>query len=193
MLTSSPSSPWGRAARFVSPLGSTPGVLAAVGIYIAGAAFRSPGIRATGTDAMVAIAIAEIAIVLPLKLLVGRSRPNAGEGTHAFNPFSGDVSFPSGHTTVSFALASVISGHAQRPWVSWTAYGVAGLVGLARVQERSHFFSDVVAGGLIGTFVGRTVVSRNQTLRDPGGSRVVVTLTPALLDGGLGLCLTARF
>jgi len=193
LTPASPNTSWGKAATWVSPLGSTPGVLGAVGIYVAGAAFRNPEVRATGTDAMVAIAIAEIGIVLPLKLLAGRARPNADMGPHSFKPFSGDVSFPSGHTTVSFALASVISAHADNAWVTCAAYGAAGLVGLARVQERSHFVSDVVAGGLIGTFVGRTVVSHNRALRAEGRSKLVVTFAPAVLDGGYGLSFSARF
>jgi len=193
MATSSPHSSWGRAAPTVSPLGSAPGVLAAVGLYAAGAAFKNPEVRATGTDAMAALAIAELGIVFPLKYLVGRARPNEDAGTHQFKPISGDVSFPSGHTAVSFALASVVAAHVNNPWVSCALYGMAGLVGLARVQERSHFVSDGVAGALIGTFVGRTVVNHNEKLRGEGRSKLVVTLGPAVLAGGLGLCVAARF
>jgi membrane-associated phospholipid phosphatase len=184
---------WGRIAGDVAPLGSTPGVLLAVATYVAGAAFHDPEVRATGADAMAAIAIAELALAVPLKVLVGRSRPYSDEGTHSFHPFTGGVSFPSGHTTVAFALASVLSEHAGRPWVSGIAYGMASLVGLARVEQRSHFLSDVVAGGLFGTFVGKVVVAHNRELRAGGPAKLVVTVAPAVLAGGYGLSLTARF
>lgn len=182
-----------RVAKDVEPLGSTAGILVAVGLYAGGAAFGAPEVKATGTDAMIAIAIAELGLVVPLKVLAGRSRPYSNEGTHAFHPFAGGVSFPSGHTTVSFALASVIAEHADNVFVSVASYGLAGLVGLARMEQRSHFLSDVVAGGLIGTFVGKVVVAHNQTLRFAARSRLVVTVTPALMAGGCGVTFSARF
>lgn len=181
---------WDRAAKAVEPLGTAPGALMAIGVYLAGTAFHAPEVRATGTDAMLAVAISELAFVVPLKLLAGRSRPSANRGIRDVHPFGGGASFPSGHTTVSFALASVIATHADRAWVSWTAYGLAGLVGVARMEQRSHFLSDVTAGALIGTFVGKVVVAHNQGLRRPG---ISVSLAPALFQGGYGMTLSARF
>jgi len=183
---------WNRAAKAMEPFGSVAGVGIAATLYLAGPLF-GPEVRSTGTDAVVAIAIAELGITLPLKELVGRARPVDNQGTHSFRPFGGGQSFPSGHTTVAFALASVVSEHADRVWVSCTAYGIAGLVGLARVEERNHFLSDVVAGGLIGTFVGRVVFDRNQILRGKGSSKLVVAFSPVLMAGGAGLSLSAKF
>lgn len=184
---------WDHIAKAVEPFGSAPGVGIAVGLYLGGAAFANPEVKATGTDAMLAIAIAELAITFPLKELVGRARPYENEGTHSFHPFHGGQSFPSGHTTIAFALASVVSFHSESAWVSGVSYGIAGLVGLARVEQRDHFLSDVVAGGLIGTFVGRVVVVHNQALRSAGPSKVAFSFTPLLLDGGFGLRLVAQF
>lgn len=184
---------WARTAADLAPLGSTPGVLLAVVTYAGGAALREPEVRATGTDAIAAIAIAELAIAVPLKVLAGRSRPYSDEGSHALHPFAGGVSFPSGHTTVAFALASVLSEHADRPWVSGVAYGLASLVGAARIAQRSHFLSDVVAGGLIGTFVGKVVVGHNRLLRGAGTGALELAVSPVLLDGGCGVRLSARF
>lgn len=97
-------------------------------------------------------------IALVMKEMVGRSRPPAHRGVFHFSPFSGSASFPSGHATQAFTVASVIAAHYRdNPWVDSAAYGVAALVGAARINHNAHFASDVLAGALIGTAVGRTV------------------------------------
>ena len=101
-----------------------------------------------------------------IKGVVGRRRPNTGLGPHSFSPFQGDYSFPSGHATGAFAFASVIATHYDSPWVDATAYGIAGLVGLARIQLNAHWASDVVAGGLIGGVIGHHLVYFNERWRE---------------------------
>ncbi len=182
-----------RFAKNVQELGGTPSILIAGGTYLAGIAFKDPEVRATGIDAMATMGIAQLLIVLPLKVAMGRSRPEENQGTHDFHPFQGGQSFPSGHTTQAFALASVISEHADRPWVSVVSYGLASCVGLARVEQRKHFMSDVVAGGLIGTFIGKSVVSYNQSQRADARSKVTMSFAPMLQPGGYGLSVAMRF
>lgn len=184
---------WDRAAKNIQNLGAAPSVVIAGGTYLAGVVFKNPEVRATGIDTMVTMGIAQLLITLPLKELAGRSRPSTNLGTHDFHPLNGGQSFPSGHTTQAFALASVISEHADRPWVSCLSYGLAGLVGLSRVEQRQHFMSDVVAAGLIGTFVGKTVVAYNQKLRADAHLKVTMSVTPLLQPGGYGLSLALAF
>ena len=186
-------SSWDRMAKASETLGGPASVLIAGGIYIAGVAFKDPEVRATGIDIMATMGIAQLLIVLPLKGLVGRDRPDQGTGTHTFNPLHGGQSFPSSHTTQAFALAAVIAEHADRPWVSVVSYGLASLVGLSRVEQRQHFMSDVVAGGLIGTFVGKAVVSYNQGRRADARSKVTMSFAPMLQPGGYGLSVAMRF
>jgi membrane-associated phospholipid phosphatase len=64
---------------------------------------------------------------------------------------------------------------------------------VARMEQRAHFMSDVVAGGLIGTFMGKAVVSYNQTLRADGHSKVAVSFAPTFQPGGYGLSLAMKF
>lgn len=184
---------WDRGAKAVQELGGVPSVLIAGGTYLAGVAFKEPEVRATGIDAMVTMGIAQLLLTLPLKTLVGRSRPEAGRGDHDFHPLHGGASFPSGHATQAFALASVISEHADRPWVTGLSYGLACLVGVARVEQRKHFVSDVVAGGLIGTFVGKSVVSYNQSLRSRAHSKVALSFAPTVQPGGYGFSVAMVF
>lgn len=184
---------WDRDAKAVQTLGGTASVLIAGGTYLAGIAFKNPEVRATGIDTMVTMGVAQIMIALPLKLLVGRSRPYTDTGTHDFHPFTGGQSFPSSHTIQAFSLASVISAHADQPWVTGLSYGLAGLVGLSRVEQRQHFLSDVVASAVIGTFVGKTVVAHNQALRVEARSKVTVSFAPMVGPGNYGFSLTAKF
>jgi len=147
--------------------------------------------RSVVVDMGVATVLAQAAI-LPLKYGLGRARPADGKGTHDFHPFSSRDAFPSGHATQAFAMASALSLRSTEPWVGWCAYGVAGLVGVARLGTRDHHASDVVAGALVGTVMGRTVVRINQGIRSRAG-RAEFNLTPAFSPGFQGLTLTARF
>lgn len=192
-MTKHANSSWDRDAKAIQNLGGTASILMAGGTYLAGVAFKEPEVRATGIDTMVTMGIAQLLITLPLKVLVGRSRPRDDQGTHDFHPLNRGESFPSGHTTQAFALASVISEHADRPWVSCLSYGLAGLVGLSRVEQRQHHLSDVVAGGLIGTLVGKSVVVYNQSLRAQHRSTLSATFAPTLQPGGYGLSLAMKF
>ncbi len=54
-----------------------------------------------------------------LKLAVGRARPNqTAEDSDEYHPFSGDSSFPSGHATQAFSVASVVAfSYPDKPWL----------------------------------------------------------------------------
>ena len=146
----------------------------------------------TGLDAAEASLIAGAILGPLLKSAVGRSRPSRQEGAFHFKPFGGGVSFPSGHTTEAFTVATVISEHYPQFWVRSLAYGTAALVGISRIQQNAHFASDVLGGALLGTLVGRTVVLRNGERRGTP-SKVKVSLTPDFGPGYQGAALSVRF
>lgn len=80
-------------------------------------------------------------VVSRLKIWSNTNRPN-GE----------PHSFPSGHTSVAFALAHFMHkeyGEISR-WYSIGAYTCATTVGLMRIAKNAHWVSDVVAGAGIG-------------------------------------------
>ena len=78
-----------------------------------------------------------------LKALFPRLRPDGAD----------DKSFPSGHTSRSFAAASTLYER-QGSGVGIPAFVVAGLVGVARVEGDKHYWGDVAAGAVIGTASG---------------------------------------
>lgn len=114
-------------------------------------------------DGLEASIIASVVICPVVKFAVGRERPRQDQdGSDDFRPFSGNSSFPSGHTTQAFTIATVVARTWSDQWyVGALAYGVAASVGLARINDNSHYLSDVLAGAALGTAVGWAVVGWN--------------------------------
>ncbi len=141
----------------VEPLGQLASFGVVAGLYGGGMVWHRPTLRRTAVEALAASVVAGGVVTPLIKLAAGRARPRQKLGTEAFVPFSGDESFPSGHTTQAFAVASVIAAESPSLWVDLLAYGLAGSVGAARVYHDAHFLSDVAAGAAIGTLVGRSM------------------------------------
>lgn len=119
-----------------------------------------------------------------LKLVFGRARPWQGEGPSTFRPFSGNTSFPSGHSTTVFALVT--------PWlVYYPGYLAPGLALLAastafsRMATNFHWFTDVVAGSTIGMVTGLWLARRHRR------HRTDVRVTPRVGPNEVGV--TVRF
>ena len=179
--------------RVVEPFGAQYS-WAVVGAYgVAGFIFHDADAKNIFFDSAIASVLAAGIITPTLKLVIGRERPNESMSSTSFHPLSGsDNSFPSGHATQAFAVASVISAHSDEVWVSVAAYTIAGLVGFARVYHNAHWTSDVTAGALIGTFVGRGVVALNKKLRSGAGT-VRIGFAPFVSDHVRGMQLMVEF
>ncbi|UCH10202.1 MAG: phosphatase PAP2 family protein [Fidelibacterota bacterium] len=74
-----------------------------------------------------------------MKAAVGRERPNEKD----------NLSFPSGHTSISFGVAEVIRTLYGNLW-GIPFYGAALITGLSRIHDNKHYLSDVVAGASLG-------------------------------------------
>lgn len=90
-----------------------------------------------------------------LKPLVGRSRPYDLLGYEILIRPLGDASFPSGHTSASFAAATALYA-INRRW-GLAAYLLATLIGLSRLYLGVHFPTDVLAGALFGVLAAKAV------------------------------------
>jgi undecaprenyl-diphosphatase len=84
-----------------------------------------------------------------LKVTFDRARPPEGE---ALSSLPGSPSFPSGHATMSFALAAFLS--ALYPRLRWPLYGLAAVVAVSRAYLGVHYWLDVAAGAALGTAFG---------------------------------------
>jgi PAP2 superfamily len=151
-------------AKAVTPIGGGRGLQLSVAMIGVGLLTRSHELRDTGRDALESEIIAAGVITPLLKRTFGRARPNQDEKTsHDFDPFSAQESFPSGHATNAFALASAVAGHSHGWVVPTIAYTVATSVAFARMNDNVHWASDVFAGAVIGTATGRMIANRHRS------------------------------
>ena len=121
--------------------------------------------RTVSSALLCAQAYGDSAIVdLALKAVTRRERPTdvppGGDFHNTFfnggkSPFRGS-SFPSGHSTGAFSVATVVAIRYQRhKWVPWAAYTLATAVSLSRITTAAHFPSDVFLGAALGYSVAR--------------------------------------
>ena len=143
----------------------------AVATYATGRFTRSLKVATVGADLVRAQVLTGV-LTHSLKISVGRARPDGGK-----------YSFPSGHSSSSFAFASVLGRHFS--WkVAVPAHTLAAYVAASRLQESRHFLSDVAFGAAIGVVVGRTVTIGR------GPARFVVS--PGAAAGVAGVAFTWR-
>ena len=116
----------------------------ALATYGVGRFTKNTRVTQVGADLVRANLVAQ-ALTSGIKLSVRRGRP---DGSH--------FSFPSGHTSVSFATATVLQRH-----FGWKAgipaYAAASYVAASRIQDKRHYLSDVAFGAVLGIVAGRTV------------------------------------
>jgi len=143
-------------SRHISNLGSIYSLAAGAGsFYLIGRAKNNERARETGLLSAEAI-IDSVIVEGVLKGVTQRGRPLDGRERSEF--FDGGSSFPSGHSTQTWAVATVIANeYRDRPAVQIAAYGLATAVSVARFTGHKHYLSDVVAGSAMGWGIGRYV------------------------------------
>ncbi len=115
---------------------------------------EKPAIKVAAIQSLVAHGIAAV-LANVLKHLIGRPRPkfvHSGDWQMAISWVSGLDSFPSGHSTASFAVATVLAK--RFPVWGPLCLSVAAFVALSRVLRGSHFPTDVVGGAVVGILSG---------------------------------------
>jgi membrane-associated phospholipid phosphatase len=78
-----------------------------------------------------------------LKCTVREKRPNSSSKT----------SFPSGHTSAAFAMATVLADY--KPSYRVPAFGIASAIAWSRVEVGAHRWDDVIAGAAIGYYTAK--------------------------------------
>lgn len=128
--------------------------------------------RTVSSALLCAEAYGDSAIVnLAMKAVTRRQRPidvplNGNYSDTFFNggksPFHGS-SFPSGHTTGVFSVATVVANRYQRHrWVPYASYAFATVISLSRITTLAHWPSDVFMGAALGYSTAKYVVLRPQ-------------------------------
>lgn len=170
-------------ARFGDATGAGPII---AGLAITGLVTHHRGLVQAAIRAAESVALGTV-VTQTGKYAVGRERPWSDpdlDGTD-FQFFHGSPSFPSGHATAAFALATSLSESVHNEWATLGFYALASGTGWARMAEQAHWFTDVVAGAVVGTLSGRIVAGR---------LRVAGVRAPRLLriGHGTGLGWTVR-
>jgi membrane-associated phospholipid phosphatase len=128
--------------------------------------------REVSTALLAAEAYGDSVVVnLAIKAVTRRERPSdvppGAPFTGTFfnggkSPFKGS-SFPSGHATAVWSVATVVAEryrHRGKPWVPVLCYTMASVISFSRITEEAHFPSDVWLGASLGY-----TIARYQTLR----------------------------
>jgi membrane-associated phospholipid phosphatase len=133
-------------------------------LYGYGLIFKDKEIRRLGLNTFEAFIYSGI-ITGVLKVAIGRRRPFAGDNHLFLKPLqiTNNVyqALPSGHTTVSFAVSTVMAEYIDNIYWKIFWYGAGGMVALSRVYHNKHWASDVFLGGAVGYFVGSFIVNQN--------------------------------
>jgi membrane-associated phospholipid phosphatase len=136
---------------------TTGGIAAA--FYLIGRAGNNARARETGLLGAEALIDGGIVSTV-LKLASQRPRPGHDGGRGDF--LDGGNSFPSGHATSAWALATVVANeYKHQRLVQLGAYGAAAAVSISRYTGRNHFLSDVLIGSGLGYGIGRYVYRKN--------------------------------
>lgn len=141
---------------------------ATIGVWALARETGHPLLQATASE-MARSAVLAGSIVQPLKRLVNRRRPDGSDRR----------SFPSGHAASAFAMSTALArrcgARARVP-----LYALTLLTPLARIHDRRHYLSDVVAGGAIGVVAGCAVTQQPVRVAwapAPGGWVIEVVLS----------------
>ncbi|GAC1436531.1 MAG: hypothetical protein NVSMB58_27060 [Terriglobales bacterium] len=122
------------------------------GSFLLGEATNNEHLREAGLLSGEA-ALNSTAATYVFKTITQRPRPLEKDGNGTF--FQGGDSFPSGHSAIAWAVASVWAHEYPGKLSQILAYGIASGVTVARVTGQQHFASDAVIGSLLGWYFGR--------------------------------------
>lgn len=157
-------------------------------VYGGGIAANSQKWKETGEMIGEALILADASSLL-IKETSGRGRPIVTTDKGDFKPFNfkNDYdSFPSMHTTSSFALASILAATSENLPMKMLYYSAATFVGVSRIYQNKHWASDVVLGAALGELCGRVVINYH-------ASSSKIGIVPKALDDGVGLALVGKW
>lgn len=113
--------------------------------------------RKFGVVLLVVLIFSSIMGEVVLKHIIQRPRPYADyPNIKLLINESSKYSFPSGHTTVSFAAAYVLSKSFKK--LSLLFYSFAAIVGYSRIYLFMHYPTDVLGGVVLGLFCGTAIM-----------------------------------
>jgi len=152
-----------RVSEFAKPFGDGRYILSGLGaLYLYAHLFEDEKAQRTALLSLKSFVISGL-LVQALKFTGHRHRPTSGD---PYNTWDGpsfstsNLSFPSGHSSSAFAIATVIaSEYRDKAFVLPLAYGIATLTVLSRVNDNAHWASDVFFGAIVGYFTAKAIIA----------------------------------
>lgn len=117
---------------------------------------------------------------------------NSRQGEYIFSSPHG-TGMPSLHATAFFAMAKVFQMEYDNYWIP---YGFMTAVFLSDIKGHQHWVSDMVAGGIVGTIIGRSIVRSSWRARGilPNKEKeITFNCIPSISSQYSGFRLTATF
>lgn len=141
----------------------------------------------TQTKILVISAIATNAITFGLKHITNETRPNGED----------DLSFPSGHTSNAFMMATVLFHEFKetKPVLAYSGFVFASATGALRVLNNAHWVSDVLVGAGIGIIV-TDLVYRFEPLKNWNplkNDNITTFISPSYKENTVGLYANIQF
>jgi membrane-associated phospholipid phosphatase len=115
---------------------------------------KTPPWKEAGWQSLIAHGLAALSANI-LKHTIGRPRPKfMHAGNLEFSPASGSGwdSFPSGHASAAFAVATVLT--IKFPRTKWPILAVAAVIAASRIVRGSHYLTDAAGGAALGCVMG---------------------------------------
>jgi len=137
------------------------------GLYLGGLIVKDKRLAGTSLTAAKAFVVSSVCSQV-IKQLAHRHRPFQEAVPNHSNwdgPFSEArfTSFPSGHSTAAFSLATVFAMEYRKTiWVPALAYTLAAGTAVSRLYDNKHWVSDVVVGSALGFVTGRFMWKQNK-------------------------------
>jgi undecaprenyl-diphosphatase len=129
-------------------------VILSLVLLTVGYGFKTSQWKEAGWQSLIAHGLAALSANI-LKHTIGRPRPKfMHAGNLEFSPASGSGwdSFPSGHASASFAVATVLA--IKFPRTKWPILAVAAMIAVSRIVRGSHYLTDVAGGAALGCVMG---------------------------------------
>lgn len=147
---------------------------AALLIYGAGKLAKDDEVALTGEVLLESLLFAQGVTGL-VKRAAGRTRPDGG-----------GFSFPSGHASNAFAVATALEV-LHGPALGLPAYAAAAFIAFARIDSNSHYLSDAIMGAAVGSAVAWGVAAAHRR-RMPS-----FAIIPVVREGTLGVGIWRLF
>lgn len=141
---------WDRAMDYTSSSVYPALAIAPASLLITGLATKNKDLQRSAVKTCIGLGINTL-VTTGLKYGINRSRPYETYPDLIIKRTStGPYSFPSGHTSYAFSLATSATLATKKWYVAAPCYLYAGTVGYSRMRLGAHYPSDVLAGALIG-------------------------------------------